>query len=224
MRRFFASAIFSVPLAAMAADNMTPQEWLDLFVDSCVGSGSSFIVSGSIDAGANLSLRKLRIDGTLAGQVAVKKESYRLLSAGISNAMSDAAAGQADKVRECLLPIRQTLLEAMNRQMGTSGKAGASIYILSRPEEVVIKSLAVTKGEDGETGKKVPREDLLKTTGISDLLLRATMRELESKGLATEARFARQIGTGFGATLSRVDGVSLLNIGEEYVLKMGYAK
>ena len=63
-RRNFASLAISFAFAVMLSvpqhalgDDLSVTEWLDLFIDSCVGSGSSSFVSGTIDAGLDLSLK-----------------------------------------------------------------------------------------------------------------------------------------------------------------------
>ncbi len=211
-------------LHAHASSDLSMQEWLDLFVDSCVGSGSSFLVSGSADANAALSLKKMRLDGALAGQVKVERSSYRLLAEGISNAMTNTAADQADRVRECLTPVRRTLLEAMNRQMGANAPTSSPIYILSHPEELVMKALGSQRGHKGETGKLVPMQSILSTTGLSDLRLRIALRELQAKLLASDAKFLTFEGSGAKTNPVHVSAVSLWDRGEEYVVKMGYSK
>ena len=47
--------------SALAAESLTMKEWLNVFIDTCVGGGSSFSASGSLDAGIGFSLKKLLI-------------------------------------------------------------------------------------------------------------------------------------------------------------------
>jgi hypothetical protein len=225
MSRFLSAVLLAIGCSsANGAEDITLQEWLDMFVDSCVGGGSSFFVSGGLDAAAGLSLKKLNAGGSIVGQVKVTKSTYRLLSEGISNAMSEVAAGQADKVRECLAPLRQNLLEAMNRQMGVASPLSKPVHILSPHEEKVLKALANQRGEDGKTGKNVAKDKILTAAQMSDIRFGATIRQLQSKVLATESKYPKLLGAGGSATIQMVEVVSLWDDGEEYVLKMGYAR
>jgi hypothetical protein len=216
--------ILLVLCSGARAENLTLQEWLDLYVNSCVGSGSSSVVSGSIGAGAELSLRKFSTSGNLTGELTLSRSSYRLLSEGISNKMTDVAAGEADKVRECLAPIRQILVEAMSQQISPPSSDAEPIYILSPEEEKVMKALANHRGEDGKTGKNVLVSVITDATGMSDIRFRTTMRLLTSKVLATQSQFAEIVGVVPNSNIQMVDVVSLWDKGEDYVLKMGYAK
>lgn len=138
--------------------------------------------------------------------------------------MSEAAAGQADKVRECLAPVRQNLLDAMNKQMGMSSPLLKPVHILSPYEEKVIKALAAQRGEDGKTGKNVLKQKILEASSMSDIRFSATIRQLQMKVLATESKYAKLVGSVPNARLEFVDVVSLWDDGEEYVLRMGYAR
>ena len=209
--------LFAVVLRSMgvAAQDLTVQEWLDLFIDSCVGGGSASFVSGSVDAGLGLSLKKFSANGSVSGQVTLERSSYRLLSEGITDAMSEVTAEQADKVRQCLEPVRRNLLIAMNQQMGTGGMrfptTTPTIHLLSPFEERVLKVLARNVGLAGETGRLVPTTTVLQETGLSDIRFRVTMRMLEPKWLAIRLDFEGGVN-------------SLTDEGEEYVLEMGYVK
>ncbi|WP_233886347.1 hypothetical protein [Paraburkholderia flagellata] len=220
-------SIFVILLLAsmnVRADDLTLQQWLDLYVKSCVGGGSSSIVSGSVGADAELSLKKFAADGSLTGEVKLTRANYSLLSEGISNKMTETAANEADKVRECLAPLRQTLMEVMSRQMGVSSPGTDPVFILSPGEEKVMKVLANQRGEDGKTGKNVSTQVVMNATGMSDLRLRTTMQMLSSKLLANQSQYAEVAGVVPNASIKMVDVVSLWDKGEDYVVKMGYAK
>ena len=208
-----------------AAGNLSLEEWLDIYVSSCVGGGSTFSASGSLEAGFGISLKKLGPNGKLVGQLQVSKTEYRLLSDGLSNAMSAVAAEQASQVRECLAPFRANLARAMSQQMGGLSPLAAPILFLSPHEERVMRVLAVHQGEDGQTGKNVRREIVRRETGISDIRLRVTIRTLQSKLLATDSTFSKLVtDQGPVHDLKFIEVISLWDKGEEYVLEMGYAK
>jgi hypothetical protein len=85
----------------------------DLMVRLCVGGGHTETVSGSGSGGADLSLRSLDVRGNLQGQFKIDRSRAEGLASGIDNAMSQVAADQADKVRDCLKPVRERLLDLM---------------------------------------------------------------------------------------------------------------
>jgi hypothetical protein len=75
-----------LPHVVFAQLEMTPSEWLDLFVDACVGSGSSSVLSGTVDASGELFLKrfnaKVEISGLCSNRLTSKKcnNSGRLCS------------------------------------------------------------------------------------------------------------------------------------------------
>jgi hypothetical protein len=193
------------------AQNLTVSEWIDQFVDMCVGGGSSTITSGSGDANVGITLRSLSISGEIKGQVSLSKQQFRLLSEGINNKMSEVAAAQADKIRSCLEPVRRQMLAVMSAQFGVEPGRNANIEILSPDEDKIMRVLAVTPGRAGEVGKLVPAVTIKQKTGLGDIRYRAAFRSLQTKLLATNLDFT---GDPVGFIWER---------GEEYVLKMGYA-
>lgn len=226
MRNFCIAFLFFLASSIHAEEKLSISEWLDVFIDACVGGGSSSVSSGSIDAGAGISLKKLTLEGKLEGQVKLTRSNYRLLSEGISNALGSVAADEADKVRDCLAPIRRNLLQAMNQQMGGGGAtAGGTVYILSPYEEKIMKSLATHVGEGGKTGQYVLKTTIMADTHMSDLRFNSTMRMLESKALATAALpYLSVVGPAATARIETSETVTLFNAGEEYVLEAGYAR
>jgi hypothetical protein len=87
---------------------------VNVMVRLCVGGGRVEAVTGGGTGGADISLRSpLDLKGHLAGEVTVSKSSAEGLAKGIDNALSQIAAGEADKVRVCLEPVRARLLELM---------------------------------------------------------------------------------------------------------------
>ncbi|WFU71101.1 hypothetical protein [Bradyrhizobium sp. CB2312] len=86
----------STPTIRAEAQNLTIQEWVDQFVASCVGSGSTDLASGLVDANGDISLKRFTLSGTVTGQVKLEHKSARLLTDGINNAMSAATVTVAD--------------------------------------------------------------------------------------------------------------------------------
>lgn len=202
-------ALLISPLAA-AEGTMSLSEWLDIFADSCVGAGSSSIVNGSVDAEGKISLKKLRLNGAVTGQLDIPRSNYELLSDGISQKLKTVTKSQANKARKCFMPVSKSLLLAKNRHLNPAGPNALTsmpIYFLSPYEERVMKFLAHARAGSG-TGRQIPFQKVVAGTGMSDIRLRAILKMLESKVLATDL----------------VGVVSLYEPGDEYILEMGYAK
>jgi hypothetical protein len=109
-----------------AAQDVEVDKIADTMVRLCLAGGRSEAVSGGGTGGADLSLRSLDVTGNLKGEFKVSKSSAEGLVNGIDNALSQVAADQADKVRVCLQPVRDRLLDVMlppNKQ----GAAGQSV-------------------------------------------------------------------------------------------------
>ena len=60
-----------------------------------------------------MSLRSLDVTGNLKGEFKISKSSAEGLVNGLDNALGQVAADQADKVRVCLQPVRERLLDVM---------------------------------------------------------------------------------------------------------------
>lgn len=194
-----------------SAQELTVDEWIDQFVALCVGSGTSTIASGDVDAEAGITLKSLKLNGSLAGKVKLERKDYRLLTEGISNVMSKAAADQADKIRDCLKPVRQQLLVALQVQIGgqpTVLSNGSVIAeILSPDEEKIMKALSELPGTIG-TGQLVETKLLRDHLGLRDIRLRVALRSLQDKFLI----------------IALLDKISLSERGDQYALEMGYAE
>jgi hypothetical protein len=89
------------------------QQIADTMVRLCIGGGKTQAVAGTAAGSADLSLRSMDVRGNLTGEFKVNKSSAEGLSEGINNALSQVAADQADKVRECLKPVRERLLDIL---------------------------------------------------------------------------------------------------------------
>jgi hypothetical protein len=118
---FIASA--SWPILAVAQDTAEINMIADTMVRLCVGGGRSEAVSGGGAGGADLSLRSLDVKGNIQGEFKVSKSSAEGLINGLDNAISQVAADQADKVRVCLGPVRERLLDVMlpPKRQGSAG-------------------------------------------------------------------------------------------------------
>jgi hypothetical protein len=89
----------------------------------CVGGGRTEATSGTGAGGADLSLRSLDVKGNLKGEFKINKSSAEGLVNGLDDALSQVAADQADKVRACLQPVRERLLNVMlpPKRQGSTG-------------------------------------------------------------------------------------------------------
>jgi len=95
----------------------------DMMVRLCVGGGHTEATSATGTGGADLSLRSLDVKGNLQGEFKISKSSAEGLANGLDNALSQVAADQADKVRVCLQPVRERLLDAMlPKRQGSAGQ------------------------------------------------------------------------------------------------------
>jgi len=204
--------LYSISVRPAAAQNLTVQEWVYQFVSSCVGGGSSDTASGEVGANGDISLRRLALSGTVKGQVLLTHKEARLLSDGINNAMSSAAADEADKVRQCLAPLRAVLIQIMQSQFQGGFTNFNPIYILSPDEDKIIKVLATTRGYLGKTGELVLDSTIESRTGLGDIRYRAAMRRLQSKGYAFE-----------GVNVTQGPTASLMPSGDDYALRVGFA-
>ncbi|MGH6935054.1 MAG: hypothetical protein ACRED2_02545 [Methylocella sp.] len=101
------------PAAGVAQDSAEIGRIADTMVRLCLAGGHTESMSGGGSGGADLSLRSLDIKGALKAEFKVAKSSAEGLVNGIDNALSQVAADQADKVRGCLQPVRERLLDVM---------------------------------------------------------------------------------------------------------------
>jgi len=101
------------PTLGAAQDAAGIERIADTMVRLCVGGGSTQATSGTGSGGADLSLRSLDVKGDLKGEFKIDKSSAEGLVKGLDNALTEVAADQADKVRICLQPVRERLLDVM---------------------------------------------------------------------------------------------------------------
>jgi hypothetical protein len=100
-----------------------------MMVRLCVGGGHTEVIGGAATGGAEMSLRSLDVTGNLKGEFNIKKSSAEGLVDGINGAMSQVSADQADKVRACLQPVRDRLLDLMlpGGNHSSSGKTAPTV-------------------------------------------------------------------------------------------------
>ena len=111
------------PTLGIAQDAAGLEQIADTMVRLCVGGGSTRATSGTGSGGADLSLRSLDVKGNLKGEFTVSKSSAEGLVHGLDNALGQVAADQADKVRACLQPVRERLLNLMlPAKQGSAGQ------------------------------------------------------------------------------------------------------
>ena len=112
------------PAAGVAQDSAAFGRVADTMVRLCLAGGYTESRSGGGSGGADLSLRSLDIKGELKAEFKVNKSSAEGLVNGIDNALSRVAADQADKVRACLQPVRERLLDVMlpSKRQGFEGQ------------------------------------------------------------------------------------------------------
>jgi hypothetical protein len=101
------------PALGAALDAAQTNTIADTMVRLCVGGGRTEATSGTGSGGADLSLRSLDVTGNLKGEFKINKSSAEGLVKGLDSALSQVAADQADKVRVCLQPVRERLLDVM---------------------------------------------------------------------------------------------------------------
>jgi hypothetical protein len=112
------------PVLGAAQNAAETDRIADTMVRLCVGGGHTEATSGTAGGGADLSLRSLDVKGNVKGEFKIDKSSAEGLVNGLDNALSQVAADQADKVRVCLQPVRERLLDAMlpAKKQGSAGQ------------------------------------------------------------------------------------------------------
>ena len=102
-------------VAGAGAQQTSPdiQNTVDIMVRLCVAGGHIQALVGGGAGGADVSLRRLDVTGHLEGQITVNRSNAEGLVNGIDNALSQVAAAEADKVRDCLGPVRQRVLDIL---------------------------------------------------------------------------------------------------------------
>jgi len=86
---------------------------VDTMLRLCIAGGSTQAITGTAGGGADISLRSLDVKGNLTGEFKISKSNAEGLVNGIDNAMTQVAADQADKVRSCMQPVRDRILDIL---------------------------------------------------------------------------------------------------------------
>ena len=105
------STVWSPPSLAQAT--MDLQQKIDTMVRLCVAGGKQFRVTGGGSGEAGISLRAFDLKGNLKGDINIDKSQAEGLVNGIDNAISQVAATEVDKVRDCLKPVRDRVLDIL---------------------------------------------------------------------------------------------------------------
>jgi hypothetical protein len=106
-------ACVSWPAVSCAQEAADIERAVDTMVRLCLGGGHTEATSGGGGGGIDLSLRTLDVRGKIQGEFKITKSRAEGLVEGINNAMSQVAANEADKVRSCLQPVRDRVLDLM---------------------------------------------------------------------------------------------------------------
>ena len=110
MRAALLFASIATLLNASAARTQTANDVqfaIDAIYSLCVGGGGAVSVSGGGKADASLSLKST---GRIQGEVTISRSDAKGLVQGLNNALSSLAAEQADKVRDCIEPYRDRIM------------------------------------------------------------------------------------------------------------------
>jgi hypothetical protein len=101
------------PILGVAQDTADTGKIADTMVRLCVGGGRTEAIGGTAAGGADLSLRSLDVKGNLKSEFKIDKSNAEGLVNGLDDALSQVAADEADKVRACLQPVRERLLDVL---------------------------------------------------------------------------------------------------------------
>lgn len=105
--------VFGCINSANALTSTEIKENVDLMVRLCIAGGRTTASGGGGSGEANLSLRSLDVTGNVKGEYKVNRSDVEGLVEGINSAMSQVAASEADKVRDCLQPVRERLIDIL---------------------------------------------------------------------------------------------------------------
>jgi hypothetical protein len=84
---------------------------VDTMVRLCLAGGHIQTLNSGANGGAAISLRSFTANGQVAGDFRFTESTAEGLVNGIDNAITQVAATEADKVRDCLKPVRDRLLD-----------------------------------------------------------------------------------------------------------------
>jgi hypothetical protein len=112
---------------ASAQTALDVQQIADTMIRLCLAGGHTQAESGGGTGKADISLRSLDVKGNLTGEFKVSRSSVEGLVNGIDNALTQVAADQADKVRACLQPVRERVLDVLLPQKGGENSTPATL-------------------------------------------------------------------------------------------------
>lgn len=137
------------PVVGAAQDSVDTEKIANLMVRLCVGGGHTEVTSGVTTGGAEVSLRSLDVKGNLKGEFKINRSSAEGLVDGLNNALSQVSADQADKVRACLQPVRERLLDVLlpANTHGSSGQKTQTTYGPNSPAIMDVHGNVTTKGD-----------------------------------------------------------------------------
>lgn len=139
------------PVLVAAQDTVEVEKIADTMVRLCVGGGRTEATSGTATGGADVSLRSLDIKGNVTGEFKINRSRAEGLVNGLDNAISQVAADQADKVRACLQPVRDRLLDVLLPKK----RAEADVEISDVAVEYDDRKIAVLDVKMRNTGDSV---------------------------------------------------------------------
>jgi hypothetical protein len=106
------------PVVGAAQDATDVERIAAAMVRLCLEGGRAEVPRGAATGAVDLALRSFDAKGNLRGEFKISISSAEGLVNGIHNALSQVPADQADKVRACLEPVRERLLDVMLPQPG----------------------------------------------------------------------------------------------------------
>ncbi len=104
---FGVSAIGLLLIAGPSAA-LSLQEKTDTVMQWCLASGKQQKLDGKLGVDGGITLTGPSLHGT--GDIALTREEWSGLIGGISKDMTQLQADQADKVRDCMAPVRERLM------------------------------------------------------------------------------------------------------------------
>jgi hypothetical protein len=121
------------PMVGAAQDAAEVEKIADTMVRLCLGGGRTEATTSAGTGPADLSLRSLGAKGDVRGEFKISISSAEGLINGLDNALSKVAADQANKVRECLQPVRKRILDVM-----LTKRQGSTHPVLTAPGGVAV--------------------------------------------------------------------------------------
>lgn len=106
-----ATVSIAIAPSAFAQGKPDTEAMVNTMVRLCLDGGSIQALSVEGSAGADFALRSLDANGKVKGEVKINRSSAEGIVDGISRTLTPTQTAEADKVRECLRPVREALLK-----------------------------------------------------------------------------------------------------------------